>query len=160
MSGQDECFLRLIVVGVDGSNGSRRAVEWAAGLASATGAAVLAVHVLTYGTEMIRDVMPETMRAWRLELREELRTTWVEPLASRGIEHRTEMVEHDSPAAGLLAITDEQNADVLVVGARSHGGLTDRLLGGVSYRVTHRSRIPVVVVPIETAGATKGEDAP
>ncbi len=158
MSEPDEPLLRLIVVGADGSNGSRRAVEWCAGLASEVGAAVLAVHVLTYGNEMIRDVMPETMRAWRLELQQELRTDWVEPLAALGVEHRTETVEHDSAAAGLLAMVDDRDADLLVVGARGHGALADRLLGGVSYRVTHRSRRPVVVVPIET-GAT-GRRAP
>jgi nucleotide-binding universal stress UspA family protein len=93
------------------------------------------------------------MRAWRLELKEELRTSWVEPLAALGVEHRTRMVEHDSAAAGLLAAVEDEDADLLVVGARGHGVLADRVLGGVSYRVTHRSRRPVVVVPLEHRSA-------
>jgi nucleotide-binding universal stress UspA family protein len=149
MSDPDGGFLRLLVVGADGSDGSRRAVEWSARLAGATGAAVLAVHVLTYGNELIRDLTPDTMRTWRLELQQELRTTWVEPLAAGGVDYRTRMVEHESAAAGLLACVDEQEADLLVVGARGHGAFADRVLGGVSYRVTHRSRRPVVVVPVE-----------
>ncbi len=146
---EPERLVRLVVVGADGSAGSQRAVAWSARLAAETGAAVLAVHVLTYGNEMIRDVMPETMRTWRLELQQELRTTWVEPLAALGVDHRTQTVEHDSAAAGLLAAADEHDADLLVVGARGHGALLDRVLGGVTYRVTHRSRRPVVVVPLE-----------
>jgi nucleotide-binding universal stress UspA family protein len=149
VSDQDELSLGLIVVGADGSDGSRRAVEWSAQLASQTRAAVVAVLVLTYGNELIRDVMPDTMRAWRLELHQELRTSWVEPLAVRGVEHRTRMIEHDSAAAGLLATVEAEDADLLVVGARGRGVFADRVLGGVSYRVTHRSRRPVVVVPIE-----------
>jgi nucleotide-binding universal stress UspA family protein len=152
MSDHNGRFLRLLVVGVDGSDGARQAVEWSAQLAAATGAAVLAVHVLTFSHELLRDITPDTMRAWRLELQEDLRTHWVEPLAARGVEHRTLMVEHDSAAAGLLASVDDQDADLLVVGARGHGIFADRVLGGVSYRVTHRSRRPVVVVPAELGG--------
>ena len=43
-----------------------------------------------------------------------------------------------------LPFTD---CDLLIVGAKGHGGLADRVLGGVSYRVAHRARQPVVVVP-------------
>ena len=147
MSDMNATFLRLLVVGADGSDGSRRALEWSAQLASATGAEVLAVHVLTYSHALLRDITPDTMRAWRLELHEDLRTRWTEPLAAGGVDHRTLVVEHDSAAAGLLATTEREDADLLIVGAKGHGSLADRVLGGVSYRVTHRSRHPVVVVP-------------
>ena len=135
------------MVGVDGSGGSRRALQWAAGLSKATGAEVLAVHVLTYSRELIHDVMPETMRTWRRELETELGTHWVEPLVAAGVAHRAVLVEGESPAAALLELADCERADVLIVGAKGHGGLTDRVLGGVSYRVTHRAHQPVVVVP-------------
>ena len=73
-------MIKLLVVGVDGCDGSRRALMWAAHLAAATGARVLAVHVLTYSRELLRDVTPDTMRTWRLELEDDLRTRWVQPL--------------------------------------------------------------------------------
>jgi nucleotide-binding universal stress UspA family protein len=146
MNGPDGPF-RLLMVGVDGSDGSRRALEWAAGMSKATGAHVLAVHVLTYSREFIHDVMPETMRTWRRELEDDLRTRWVEPLLAAGVEHRAVVVEGESPAAALLDLADREYADVLIVGAKGHGGFADRVLGGVSYRVTHRARQPVVVVP-------------
>lgn len=146
MNGADGPF-RLLMVGVDGSDGSRRALEWATGLSNATGARVLAVHVLTYSRELIHDVMPETMRTWRRELEDDVRTRWVEPLLAAGVEHRALVVEGESPAAALLDLADNEHADVLIVGAKGHGGFADRVLGGVSYRVTHRARQPVVVVP-------------
>ena len=148
---------RLLVVGADGSDGSRRALDWAARLAQATGAHVLAVHVLTYNHELLRDITPDTMRTWRRELEHDLQTRWVEPLTAHDVVHRSVIVEADSSAAGLLEVADREGADVLIVGAEGHGGLAGRVLGGVSYRVTHRARQPVVVVPPDwTAAETSG----
>jgi nucleotide-binding universal stress UspA family protein len=142
-----EGLFRLLMVGVDRSDGSRRALEWTARLATATGAHVLAAHVLTYSREFIHDVMPETMRTWRRELEDDLRTKWVRPLVAAGVEHRAVLVEGDSPATTLLELADAEHADVLIVGAKGHGSFANRVLGGVTYQVTHRARQPVVVVP-------------
>lgn len=152
MNDGDSALLRVLLVGVDGSHGSQRALEWAAQLAVATSALVVAVHVLTYNHEFVRDITPDTMRTWRRELQHDLETEWVEPLAARGVEHRCLLVEGESPAAGLLEAVDREDADVLIVGVNGHGNLADRVLGGVSYRVTHRSRQPVIVVPTDWPG--------
>ena len=87
------------------------------------------------------------MRTWRLELQDELRSSWIEPLTARGVPHRTLLVQADSAAGGLMATADSEGADLLIVGANGHGSIPDRVLGGVSYRVVHRSHRPVVVVP-------------
>lgn len=142
-------FPRRVVVGVDGTRGSRAALAWTALLAQATGARVLAVHVLTYDRELVRDVTFDTMRTWRRELDHDLRTRWVEPLD--GIEHRCLVVESDSPATGLLDAADDERADLVVVGAGGHGALANRVHGGTSYRVSHRARQPAVVVPADWA---------
>ena len=155
MHDRDDTYLGLLVVGVDGSGGSRRAVEWAAQLAVATGATVLAAHVLTYDRELLRDLTPDTMRTWRRELEQDLRTRWAQPLIDAGVEHRCLLLEYESPAEGLLATADDEHADLVVVGATGHGGFTDRVLGGVSYRVTHRARQPVVVVPPDWKAAPR-----
>lgn len=107
------------------------------------------MHVLTYSRELLHDVMPETMRTWRRDLETDLRTLWVEPLVAADVRHRAMVVEGESPATGLLEVADREGADVVIVGARDHGGIADRVLGGVSYRVTHRAHQPVVVVPPE-----------
>jgi nucleotide-binding universal stress UspA family protein len=147
ISGRDR-FVR-VVVGADGSDGSRHALEWAAHLSVATGAQVLAVHVLTYNHEFAKDLSLDTMRTWRSELRHELETRWTQPLTVAGAEHRCLIVEDDSAAAGLLKTCENEQADLIVVGAKGHRGFGDRILGGVSYRVTHAARLPVVIVPPE-----------
>jgi nucleotide-binding universal stress UspA family protein len=142
-----DALLRLLLVGADGSDGSRNAVEWTALLAEETGAKVLAVHVLTYNHELLLDTTLETLRTWRRELAEELRTKWVAPLIDLGVDHQSRMIESDSPAAGLLDTAEREAADLVIVGAKGHGGFAGRILGSVSYAVSHRAARPVVVVP-------------
>jgi nucleotide-binding universal stress UspA family protein len=140
-------FLGRLLVGVDGSDGSRRAVEWTARLAATTGADVTAVHVLTYDRALLRDLSLDTIRTWRIELQRDLESSWTDPLRAAGVAHRCLLVEDDSPAAGLLAVAERERADLLVVGARGRGSLAGRVLGGVSYRLVHHADRPVVVVP-------------
>jgi nucleotide-binding universal stress UspA family protein len=144
---EDHDVLGPLVVGTDGSDGSLRALGWAAHLARRTGSCVLAVHVLTYDRELLRDLTLDTMRTWRRELQQDLETRWVAPLTSHGIPHRCLVMEAQSAATGLLETADRENAALIVVGAKGHGNLADRVLGSVSYRVTHRAKQPVVVVP-------------
>lgn len=70
-------------------------------------------------------------------------------MIAAGVEHRCLVVQSESPATGLLETADRERADVVIVGAKGRGGLADRILGGVSYRVTHRAHQPVVVVPLD-----------
>jgi len=137
----------LMVVGVDGSDAARRALEWAAALAAATDAEVVAVHVLTYDREFERDLTIDTMRNWRRELNRDLKGLWTEPLRSALVRFRSVLVEASSPTEGLLDVAHQEQADLIVVGARGHGSLAGRVMGGVSYRLAHRATQPVVVVP-------------
>jgi hypothetical protein len=70
------------MVGVDGTSGSRRALEWTAKLALAADLGLLTVHVLTYSREFARDLSLDTMRNWRRELRCSLETEWTTPLTT------------------------------------------------------------------------------
>lgn len=147
MTDTDATFLGIIVVGVDGSSGSRDALEWAARLAHVTGSRVLAAHVLTYDRELLGDITLDTMRNWRRDLERDFRTKWIETLVAAEVDHDCELIEADSPAEGLLDLADRVHADALVVGSRGRGGLVGRVLGSTSYKLTHHAHRPVVVVP-------------
>ena len=156
----DDDFIRLVLVGVDGSEGARHAVEWVGRLAAVTGAEVLALHVLTYNRELLRDISIDTMRTWRRELERDVRTKWVAPLVERGVAHRGEVIQHDSPAGGLIEVGEREGADLVVVGAKGRANLGGRLLGSVSYRVTHGAHRPVVVVPRPSPVSSPAIDVP
>ena len=76
---------------------------------------------------------------------EMLEREWCEPLRAAGVSSRSYVVE-DDPANGLVAAAEREHADMLVLGARSRGGIADRLLGSVTYKVAHRAHCPVVIV--------------
>jgi nucleotide-binding universal stress UspA family protein len=155
MSTIERPAFRLVLVGVDGSDGAHRALRWTARLAQATAATVLAVHVLTYNREFARDLTLDTMRTWRRDLERDLEGAWTEPLRHAGVQHRSLLTEAGSPATGLVEVAESEGVDLLVVGAKGHGNLAGRVLGGVSYRTAHHASQPVVIVP---AGWTPPSD--
>ena len=59
----------------------------------------------------------------------------------------TQFVEEGKPHEVILKVADEWNADILVMGARSSGGLTQVLVGSVSEKVMKNTEIPVFLVP-------------
>lgn len=148
-SGQDTS--KRIVVGVDGSDGARRALEWAVAEARLRGARLVAVHTwempplsMSAGpfdppTALDPDLMQRVEAAAREVLDRELDAVDVS-----GVEV-DKRVEPRNPADALLDAGRE--ADLLVVGTRGHGGFTGLLLGSVSQQVSHHAPCPVVIVP-------------
>ncbi|RLS84372.1 MAG: universal stress protein, partial [Planctomycetota bacterium] len=60
---------------------------------------------------------------------------------------RAEFIQSDAAAAvGILASAAQWQADMVVVGARGHGGLQNLMLGSVSRAVVHGGDRPVLVV--------------
>ena len=139
--------LRTIVVGVDGSAGAVRALAWAATRGAETSAELVAVHVLTYSAELATDLSLATITNWRRDRSRTLAGPWTDAGRSIGAVVRTVMVEDETPAAGILAISDRVDADLVVLGAHGRGNLADRLLGATTYTVAHRARTPVVIIP-------------
>lgn len=140
MSGQ-------IVVGVDGSEGGRRALTWALRHASAAGARVLVAavyHDPTAGTDRTPSVHAQAARRdAERHLRADL-TTVLDTTAHRPpIE--SVVVPADVTAHALAELAE--HADLLVVGSHGHGALSTRILGTVSTGCVGSAVCPVVVIP-------------
>lgn len=134
-----------IVVGVDGSDGSRRALATAASLARQLGWKIDAVisWQLYYGATELPTVPALSSEALETSAKE----TLDEAIESVDCQHVTitrHVLEGD-PANVLLQ--QAADADMLVVGSRGRGGFTGLLLGSVSQKVVQHATCPVLVIP-------------
>jgi nucleotide-binding universal stress UspA family protein len=144
-----------VVVGVDGSEESLRAVEWAAMEAVRHGAPLRIVSAPPMPPRMrVYDTAPPTVA-------DALRGASCRALAeaiSRSGEVTSELPVDTELLTGrpALAVTDSgQGALMLVVGARGAGGFAAMLLGSVSrYSAMHAS-CPVVVVREDTRAVSR-----
>lgn len=140
-----------ILVGVDGSEHSRRALEWAAREAGIRHAplTVLTVHqaVASYwGAAIPYPADSELVEQARKEAQEQADEV-LEGLGEGQPRPSEVTVQTVSgiPAEELLA--KSASADMIVVGSRGAGGFRKLLMGSVSSQVTHHAHVPVVVVP-------------
>jgi nucleotide-binding universal stress UspA family protein len=137
--------IRRIVVGLDGSEPSRRAAEWAAGLAATLAAEVVGIHALGLLHHTSAGVLVPS-DTHRDEIRDQLETSWCAPFRDATVHYRAELRE-GNPVAALLELADDVDADLVVVGSRGVGGFPGLLLGSTSTQVAQHAHRPVVIVP-------------
>ncbi|WP_460862713.1 universal stress protein [Nocardiopsis coralliicola] len=137
-----------IVVGIDGSETSRAALDWAADAAQRRGMRLAAVHALS-----MPEVAMPFAAAVRINPSQEitdrvsvLLTAAAERVAERhpGVRMRSEYSLQD-PAPALIGAAE--GAAMAVVGSRGLGGVGSLFLGSVGDRVAAHAAVPVVVVP-------------
>ena len=139
-----------ITVGVDGSDNSYRALEWAMKEAALRKAPVN-VHAVH---EVVRNewtghpaITPEDQAVT------EQARSWTEDAISKiasqlGSAQPTSVsVQSTSGFAAEELIKASQDSDLVVVSARGSGGFPRLALGGVASKVMHHAACPVVVVP-------------
>ena len=141
-----------IVVGVDGSEESRAALAWAVEEGRLRQAPVLAIHawevplvpaptgLVPPSVEVVGDLT---------ELREDaasLVETMVREIAADAadVEIRPLTVE-DKPVRALLDAAERNDAQMIVVGSRGHGGFVSLLIGSTSDQVARHATCPVVI---------------
>jgi nucleotide-binding universal stress UspA family protein len=135
-----------IVVGVDGSEGGRRALDWAMQEAATRGGTVQAVMSWRWDTE---EPAPERRgesgpaRAERI-LRDEIAEHVGAVPAHADVAVAAEVVE-GRPADVLVRAA--QDADLLVLGSHGHDRVYRTVLGSVAQECVQAARCPVVVIP-------------
>ena len=143
---------RKIIVGVDGSEPSKRAVEWCAAYAGAFGAEVVVVHALdmpvfvssAFGVVPIPAPLPPEPD--RDALRATIAKDWCTSLTTAGVPFRV-VVEDGSPASVVMDVARREAADLVVTGRRGRGGFAELLLGSTSHQLSHHLDRPLVIIP-------------
>ena len=137
--------MERIVVGLDGSSDSVRALEWAVGMAECSGAEVVAVHAWTRPSHLAGMLGADSEEA-RRQTRIMFENDWCRPLTEARVSYRPVFCE-GNPVSALIKTAMEERADLIVVGARGLGGFAELLLGSVSQQLAGHAPVPVVVVP-------------
>ncbi len=139
---------KTIMVGVDGSPSSRKALTWAAAEAADHGADLVVVNVWEHtllppaGSVSVSErYVPDPSQRTADELIQVIKEELGEepPVLVRP------QVKQGAPAKVL--IEESTNADMLVVGKRGHGGFAGLVLGSVSQHVAAYAKCTVTVVP-------------
>jgi nucleotide-binding universal stress UspA family protein len=133
-----------VTVGVDGSDGSLRALEWAMNFRSDRTSirVVSAWKESKSGYVEVAQITAHEMQRTRERFNDLLDT--IEAADGHSVRFDRHFV-HASPARTRLA--DSVKTDLVVVGARGNSGLSAAVLGSVSTDLIHHSKAPVVVVP-------------
>ncbi|GAB3899655.1 universal stress protein [Kibdelosporangium lantanae] len=132
-----------IVVGVDGSEAALRAARWAAREASVRKAPLRLVHACMPSDGQSPAPMPPSMadmmvaagRQWLADATVAVEDIWDDVTTDLIRDYEIDALVNDSHAAQLV-----------VLGARGHGGFTELLIGSVAIAVSARGGCPVVVV--------------
>jgi nucleotide-binding universal stress UspA family protein len=160
----------VVAVGIDGSEGSSKALAWAAQDARMRGAVLRVVHAWRLPrfsrAGYLEASSPEErsgLSTWDEEAYEEHRALVIgmaegEPGAAEDLV-ASQIASVLGPAPDVpieryvkegrpteIILEAAEDADLLVVGSRGRGGFTGLLLGSVSSQVTNHAHCPVTVV--------------
>jgi nucleotide-binding universal stress UspA family protein len=132
-----------LIVGYDGSECAKAALEMAIAEAGRRGCGV----VLAFGYE------PATptgeMTDYRHALAERGKVVTDEGmalLAAAGVAAEAAVVDQ-RPAEGLLALAEQHGSPLIVVGTHGERPLMGAILGSVPHKLMYLSKVPVLVVP-------------
>src|SRR3712207_5123374 len=140
---------KQIVVGVDGSPASRTALEWAGDEAVRHGSDLVVLTAY---------LAPPPPSSGTLSTHEATSSSEAASETAKGLLMETirDVLGDDPPVlvqprvkegnAAKLLIDLSEDADLVVVGSRGHGGFAGLLLGSVSQNVVAHAKVTVVVV--------------
>jgi universal stress protein A len=145
-AGLTDVSLKRVLVPVDFSAASRKAVQYAVAFAKQFNAEVLLLHVFETlpPTEQpytdfatlhakSREHAARQLSQWRNELLSEV--------ASKAV-----VRDHRSPPHEIVVAASENNADLIVLGTQGRTGLAHLLIGSTAERVVRYAHCPVLVV--------------
>jgi nucleotide-binding universal stress UspA family protein len=149
--------IKKILVPVDGSSASVKALQYAIHLAEleARDAELIALHVLEdikqggaiglqakYGNVRLVEGFKKARREAALEWLKQIE----EAAKKKGIRFKSEILDGDSKVETIIDYANENSVDLIVIGSRGLTGLKRLLLGSVANAVVSNAPCPVMVV--------------
>jgi len=144
--------MEAIVVGIDESERSLVALDWAAAEAASRGARLVVVHAWhvpasAYGIAGAYGAIPALYPAGEIyerSARDAMRRALARIDADIEIDER---VVNGDPATAIADAAAETDASMIVLGDRRRSALGELLVGSTGRDVARRATVPIVVVP-------------
>ncbi len=133
-----------IMVAVDGSENSLRAVEQAAKLANASGPDCDVRLLSVIAIDVYSDMVYDPIEAHGDAQLEKVRPA-IELCAQNGV-HAEAILLHGRPAEEIIRVCQDGGADLLVMGSRGLNALQELAIGSVSHKVLKHVPCPVLIV--------------
>jgi nucleotide-binding universal stress UspA family protein len=134
-----------IVVGYDGSDAAKGALDQAVSLAAPVGGDVLVAYA--YGGRKQYAGASLTPRRQLKDLGEKLLAEALARVAGSGVNVEPVLVDDDA-WQGLRSVALQHAAAMIVVGTHGESPISGMLLGSTAYRLVHSSTTPVLIVPL------------
>lgn len=142
---------QLYLVGIDCSECSDRALEYATRKAKASGGKLLVAHVIEWSPYSFNTVEENAVRHKRREAElDRAHSEVVDPIVDRLKEQGIEaegLIRHGHIARTLNALAGEHDVEAIIVGRQGATNLVAQLFGSVSGTLIQMADRPVTVVP-------------
>ena len=146
-----------ILAAVDFSSGSKAAVEYAVALAKALQSTVTLFHVYEMPA-LMNSIVPGADNALDAKNDRAFAQSWLEELRAetrkRSAVEMHVVVEHGSPAQGILSLSSHGGFDMIVMGTHGRTGLQHVLMGSVAEAVVRRALCPVLTIHLPVPDRT------
>ena len=140
----------IFIVGFDGTDQSRRAVDFAADRAKSCGAQLHLVQVLEWSPYSFHTPEELAERHGRREQELERAHAMIEPVVNELNNNEvktTSEVRHGHAGDLLCGIATDQKATQIFIGRTGDSTFAQRLLGGLAITLAQVAPVPVVIVP-------------
>lgn len=139
--------IKSILVAVDGSAHSEKAVRYACAMGPSLGAEVIILHVvpMVVSATPYHDTVSDQPFISLQNLGEDILARATKLANSLGCEV-TDLMSHGDPAAQIIDIASERNISMIIIGSRGVSGLKRLFTGSISDKVSKSASCPVMIV--------------
>lgn len=136
-----------ILIPVDGSENSKRALECAIDLAKRYSAKLTVIHVVPLATAIVTgpEVLAVDVSRQLEESGKNILALAMEVVRSAGLTEHSRMIQ-GRPGNEIVEVAEEEGIDLIVIGSRGLGAVARFFLGSVSDHVVHNACCPVMII--------------
>jgi nucleotide-binding universal stress UspA family protein len=142
-------LFRKVLIATDGSEYTKKAIDYGIELAINTGAKLQAIYVVdTGGYKSIPLSAPQECAYSILRQEGDMAIKYVaDRVEAAGLEVEG-IIAEGHPADEIIKYAEKNSIDLIVMGTLGKSGLDRFLMGSVADKVIRNSKIPVIAVPV------------